>query len=136
MMWTLEPRQDTASAAQAICWPWLSKTNGSGAKPLPLEDLVAERLRDASTVARSFSEQLLDVGDDTRKASCERTKQSLSKRNGFPTSSLMQKIMNCNVPLKTLRMGCTTVVWPDYGPTLDLSRWFRGHKERDSEKKD
>ncbi|MQM04559.1 hypothetical protein Taro_037364 [Colocasia esculenta] len=30
----------------------------------------------------------------------------------------------------------TAVVWPDYGPTLGLSKWFRGHKERGSEKKD
>ncbi|MQL74354.1 hypothetical protein Taro_006696 [Colocasia esculenta] len=30
----------------------------------------------------------------------------------------------------------TTIVWLDYGPTPGLSRWFRGHKERGSEKKD
>ncbi|MQL76708.1 hypothetical protein Taro_009120, partial [Colocasia esculenta] len=30
----------------------------------------------------------------------------------------------------------TAVVWPDYSPTPNLSKWFRGRKERDSEKKD
>ncbi|MQL83724.1 hypothetical protein Taro_016221 [Colocasia esculenta] len=30
----------------------------------------------------------------------------------------------------------TAVVWPDYGPTPDLSKRFWGRKERDSEKQD